>query len=123
MQLDQARGHHRQIGHHVGVAEESAEGAHGVGDAPAALHDLFIRGLGVEVPLPRVLEGHDLRGGFGFVVLFEEHVVVLAAVEGRIEIDEVNRLVLDVLAQDGQVVAVIEAVLIHGNSDFSVEGW
>ena len=34
MKFDQARGHHGEIGHHVAVAEEGAEGAHGVGDAP-----------------------------------------------------------------------------------------
>src|SRR6202521_5684200 len=43
----------------------------------------------------------------------EEHVVVLAAVEGRVEVDEVYRLVLDVLAQDFEVVAVMELVFLH----------
>jgi hypothetical protein len=51
-----------------------------------------------------------LRGGAGAVALGEEHVVVLAAVERRVEVDEVDGLVVDVLAQDGQVVAVIETV-------------
>src|ERR1039457_6330609 len=40
------------------------------------------------------------------VALGEEYVVVLPAVERRIEVDEVNRLILDVLAQDLQIVAV-----------------
>jgi len=34
------------------------------------------------------------------IVPGEEDVVVLAAVEGRVEVDEVNRLIPDVLAQD-----------------------
>jgi hypothetical protein len=54
-----------------------------------------------------------LGGGARAVALGEEHVVVLAAVEGRIEIDEVDRLVVDVLAQDSQVIAVIELVFLH----------
>jgi len=43
----------------------------------------------------------------------EEDAVVLAAVEGRVEVDEVDGPVLDVLAEDGEVVAVIELVLWH----------
>jgi len=43
----------------------------------------------------------------------EEDVVVLAAVEGRVDIDEIDGLVLDVLAKDGEVIAVIELVLLH----------
>ena len=47
-------------------------------------------------------------------ILFgEEDVVILAAVEGRVEIDEVDGFVLDVLVQDGEVVAVVETVLFH----------
>ena len=80
---------------------------------PAALDDFLVGALGVHVPLPGVFEGHDLRGGAGAVALGEEHVVVLAAVEGRVEVDEVDGLVLDVLAQDGEVIAVIETVLLH----------
>ncbi len=121
MKFDQARGHHGEVGHHVAVAEEGAEGAHGIGDAApstslragSALDDLLEGGLGVHVPLPGVFEGHDLGTGAGAIFFGEEDVVVLAAVEGRVEVDEVDGLVLDVLAEDGEVVAVIELVLLH----------
>jgi hypothetical protein len=46
--------------------------------------------------------------------LGEEDVVVLAAVEGRVEVDEVDGFVLDVLAEDAEIVAVIELVLLGG---------
>ena len=49
----------------------------------------------------------------GHTALGEEHVVVLAAVEGRVEVDEVDGFVLDVLAQDFEAVAVIELVFLH----------
>jgi len=63
---------------------------------------------------------HDLRGGAGAVALGEEDVVVLAAVEWGIEIDEVDGFVLNVLAEDDQVVAVIKTVLLHcGHSSAS----
>jgi hypothetical protein len=47
------------------------------------------------------------------VALSEEDVIVLTAVKRRVEVDEVNRLILDVPAQDLQIVAVIESVLFH----------
>jgi len=55
--------------------------------------------------------GHP--AGASAVLLGEEHVVVLAAVEGRVEVDEVYLLVVEVLAQDFEIVAVIELVFLH----------
>jgi hypothetical protein len=51
-----------------------------------------------------------LGGGAGAVFFGEEDVVVLAGVEGRVEVDEVDGLVGDVVAEDGEVVSVIELV-------------
>jgi hypothetical protein len=50
-------------------------------------------------------------------LLGEEDVVVLAGVEGRVEIDEAHRLVLDVALEDIEIVAVVELVFFgsHGN--------
>jgi hypothetical protein len=52
----------------------------------------------------------------GAVLFREEDVVVLAGVEGRVEIDEVHRLVLNVALEDFEVVTVIELVFFgsHG---------
>ena len=99
-ELDEARGHHGEIGHHVGVEEEGFEGAHGVGDASALLDDVLVGAHGVDVPLPCVLEGVNLGAGLGAVFFGEEDVVVLAGVEGRIEVDEIDGLVLDVALED-----------------------
>ena len=73
--------------------------------------------LGFDVPLPGVLEGVNLGAGLGAVLLGEEDVVVLAGVEGRVEIDEVHRLVLNVALEDIEIVAVVELVFLcsHGN--------
>ncbi len=62
-EFDEARGHHCQVRHHVGVEEECLEGAEGVGYASALLDDEFVGALGVDVPLPGVLEGVNLGGG------------------------------------------------------------
>jgi hypothetical protein len=88
------------------------EGAHGVGDAASALDDEFEGALGVDVPLPGVFEGVNLGAGLRAVFFGEEDVVVLPRVEGRVEIDEVDGLVLDVALEDFVVVAVVELVFL-----------
>ena len=67
-------------------------------------------GLGLPAPVPGVLEGGDLGGGFLAGALAEEDVVGGVGVEGRVQVDEVDGLVGDVLAEDVQVVAEVEAV-------------
>jgi hypothetical protein len=57
------------------------------------------------VPLPCVLEGFDLRGRWRPIVFPEQHVVILIALEGRIEVDKINRFVIDVPAQHVEVVS------------------
>jgi hypothetical protein len=76
------------------------------------LDDLFVGAGGFFVPLPGVLEGGDLGGGAAAVFFGEEDVVVLAGVEGRVEVDEVYGCVGDVFAQDLEVVAVVELVFV-----------
>ena len=113
--LDEAWGHHGEVGEHVGAAEEGAEGSHGFGYAATAFDDFLIGALGFEVPLPTVFEGGDLAGGAAAVLLGEEDVVVLTGVEGRVEVDEVDGLVGDVVAEDFEVVAVVELVFWVGH--------
>jgi hypothetical protein len=60
--------------------------------------------------MPRVLEGGDLRGRLLAFRTLEEDVVVRAGIEGRVQVDEVYRLLLDVVSEDAQVVAEVEAV-------------
>ena len=111
-------GHHGEVGEHVGASEEGTEGAHGVGDAASGFdgiasprfHYLVIGAGGFLVPLPGVFEGGDLGGRAGSVLFGEEDVVVLAGVEGRVELDEVYGGVGDVVAEDLEVVSVAELV-------------
>ena len=114
-EFDEARGHHGEIGHHVGVEEEGLEGAEGVGDTAALLDDGLVGALGVDVPLPCVLEGVDLRTGLGAVFFGEEDVVILAGVEGRIKVNEIDGLVFNVALEDLVVIAVVELVLFGGH--------
>jgi hypothetical protein len=114
-EFDEARGHHGEIGHHVGVEEEGFEGAEGVGYAATLLDDVLVGALGVDVPLPCVFKGVNLGAGLGAVFLGEEHVVVLAGVEGRVEVDEVYGLVLDITLEDFVVVAVVELVFLSSH--------
>ena len=67
-------------------------------------------GLRLPAPVPGVLEGGDLGGGFLAGAFAEEDVVGGVGVKGRVEVDEVNALVDDVAAEDFQVVPEIEAI-------------
>jgi len=60
--------------------------------------------------MPRVFKGVNLRGRLLAVALFEENVVVLVGLEGRVEVDEVYRFVPDVAAEDVEVIAVVEQI-------------
>jgi hypothetical protein len=48
------------------------------------------------------------------VFLGDEDVVILAGVEGRVEVDEIDRFVFAVKLEDFEVVAVIELVFFDG---------
>jgi hypothetical protein len=87
-------------GHHVGVR----------------LVQEFVKfALGLLVPMPGVLEGFNLRLAVVAARRFEEQVVVALGIERRVEIDEVNGFVRNVLAKDLEIVAVIELVHWRGS--------
>jgi|SRR5580698_8195807 hypothetical protein len=113
MQLHETWGHHREVRHHVTVAEERAEGSHRVGNSSASFHNFLICPLRVDVPFPSIFKRHDLSSSAGAVLLREKNVVVLTAVERRVEVDEVYRLIADIATKHIEVVAVIEFVVRH----------
>jgi hypothetical protein len=106
-QFDEARGHHRQVGHHVGVEEEGFEGTQCVGDAATRFNHFLVGASGVGVPLPSILEGMNLGARLRAVLLGEEDVVILAGVERRVKIDEIDGLVFDVAPENIEVISVI----------------
>ena len=57
--------------------------------------------------------GLRLRAGAFAGFFGEKDVVVLARIEGRVEVDEVDGLVGDVAAEDVEVVAVEELIFRH----------
>ena len=63
--------------------------------------------------MPGVLEGDELGVALAAGLVFEDDVVVPIRVEWRIEVNEINRLIRDVSAEDFQVVAVVEQVGIQ----------
>lgn len=64
--------------------------------------------------MPGVFEGDDLRFGGAPALLLEQHVVRAVGVERRVEVDQVDARVANVVAQDVKVVAVEEGVLVGG---------
>jgi len=107
-QFDEARGHRGEVGHHVVATQKGVEGLYHVGNFAGPLGHGVVGFLGLDVPMPGVLKGANLAGGVGAVLFMEEGVVVLGGVEGRVEINQVNRLVLDVTLENFEVVAVIK---------------
>jgi len=65
----------------------------------------------VHAPLPSTLDSHNLGKAFSAAFLFEQHVVGGAGVEGRVEIDQVNAGVFDVIAENFKVVAEVKLIL------------
>ena len=66
--------------------------------------------LGLHAPAPSVLEGGNLGRRLLAALLPEQHVVRCVGVERRVEIDQVDALVIH-LTEDVEVVAEIEPVL------------
>jgi len=110
-ELEQTQGYHGEVGEHVGGAEEVVEAFEAFGEAVVAGAEGFgVFGGGFEVLGPGVFEGFDLGVGLGAVFFGEEDVVVGVGIEGRVEVDEVDGFVVDVAAEDVEVVAVVEGV-------------
>ncbi len=111
MQLDQPDRHHRQIGHHVVVAEERAHrGEHVEGARPPAVHHLVKGILRRVVPVPAVFERFDLCVRFAARCSAEQDVVIGIRIERRIEIDEIDAVIRHMRAQHIQIVPVKQMV-------------
>ena len=115
VEFDEAGGHHDEVGADlVGAAEGFDEGGEDAGDAlRGAGEQLAIEGFGAAAPVPGVFEGGDLGFGIAPALVFEEDVVGAVGVEGRVEVDEVDGGVGEVIAEDGEVIAVEEGVGGH----------
>ena len=71
----------------------------------------MVGGFGFQPPVPGVVEGGDLRGRLFAALLAKQYVVSSVGVEGRVEVDQVDAFIGDVLAQDVEVVAEVEFVI------------
>ena len=111
VQLHQSCRHHHHIGHHLVLADELAQRPHHLPYVRRRMGDQSVISLlGRPVPVPGVLEGRDLRLRTLPTLLPEEHVVSPVRVKRRVEVDEVNRLIGHVLAQNRQVIAIEQCV-------------
>ena len=111
MQFQQAHRHHGEIGHHVVLFQKGANGAqHFGGFSVAAVHD-FVKGLfAMRGPVPGVLERLDLRLRLLAGRRLEQHVIGRVGIERRVEIDQIDALAANLLAQNFEIVTVIEPV-------------
>ena len=101
------------IGQYVIRPQQLPEGLHRLGHLAASLDRLFIRTRRCFIPMPGIPERLDLRSRLRAVFFLKQDVVGLVAIEGRVEINQVSTLVLDIAPENVQVVAVVQRVGIH----------
>src|SRR3972149_5096790 len=75
--------------------------------------DNLVVGGGRARPVPCVLEGLDLGSAGGACLFAEEDVVGAVGVERWVQVYQVDGVVRDVVAEDVQVIAVVEDVRLH----------
>ena len=131
VQFHQPGGHHHQIGHHLVRADEAAQRLDHLGHVQRRVLDQIMVGLlGGAVPVPGVLECGDLGLALLAALLLEQHVIRPVAVEGRVEVDQIDRGIGHIFAQNRQVVAVEQGIfmdrgrhgpIIDGNQAFQSE--
>ena len=110
MQIEEAGGHHQDVSHHLRPAQDPVEALDQVEEARVArVGPKVVEGR--LVPLPGVLEGHNLGGAVVALALLEQEVVFAGRVERWIEVDQICRLGRDVVAQLLEVVPEEEGVL------------
>ncbi len=61
-----------EVGHHVIAAQKGVKRLHHVGDLAGLLGDGVVGLLGLDVPMPGVLEGVNLAGGGGAVLFLKK---------------------------------------------------
>ncbi len=111
VQLQKPHGHHREICHHVVFLQKRPHRPqHFRRVGIARLHHLVKSLLGRLVSVPAIAKGFDLRLALVPVRRLEKHIIIRVGIERRIEIDEIDALVFDVLAQNGKVVAIKKRV-------------
>ena len=110
-QLDEAGGHHDEVGEHLVVVDELVECTqHGGYLGRGGLNKLVIGAFGGDTPVPGIIESLELGIGGLAAFVFEEDVIGAVGIERRVEVDEVYALSGNVFTQDGEVVAVVEGV-------------
>ncbi|HEY1770298.1 MAG TPA: hypothetical protein VGG02_08590 [Chthoniobacterales bacterium] len=70
--------------------------------------------LGLVGPMPGILERLDLRLARPSLRQLEKQVVIALRIKRRVEIDQIHRLIRDLLPQHLQVIPVVEPVHCRG---------
>ena len=108
----EADGHHYEIGHHLILADKAAKGFDHRRDFVARELEFAECFLGGGIPMPGVFESGYLRLGLDAGFVFEKNIVIPVRVKRRIEINEIDTGVGEIIPilQDFQVIAVVESV-------------
>ena len=111
VKFNEANGHHDEIGHHIVAAQERQQCLHQISQLTWPARDRFlVDRLRFQAPLPCILKGGNLRGGFLAALFLEKDVIVGVGVKGRIKVNQVNAGVRDVITKNTQIIAKVEFV-------------
>ena len=109
VKFDETDGHVGEVCHHLVGSDEGAQCGDHVGDLGRDMvggGEFLVDGFGVDVPMPGIFKGIYLGSGLVAGFVFEEDVVVAVGVERWVKVDEVDGFIGDVLAKDGEVIAI-----------------
>src|ERR1035437_3677914 len=82
--------------------------------------------LGLFAPMPAIFKGGDLRVAFVSLRRFKEHGIIALGIERGIEINEIDRFIRNVLAENIEIVAEIEFIQLSEPGFmglFGLMGW
>lgn len=120
VQFHQSHRHHAQISHHGIFADGRFHRLHQhMQLVVAALRNVHQRVVRTRPPLPGVVKGFDAGVGASARCALEQHIIGGVGIEGRVQIDKIDRLVLHMRAQHIQIVAIVKPVLhaAHPNAN------
>ncbi len=110
-----ATNHHAQVREHVAGSEHCLKRLEGVRHAcRPAFHSIQIGSGRSFVPLPSVSECLQLGSCKRTILLPKENVIRSVRIKRWVQIHQVNRLIVDLLAQYVEIVAMVQLVLPAG---------
>ncbi len=107
----EARSHHDKICHDIVLPDGVPESLHEFIDLWNGTNGRKIVPCGSRTcPIPRIAERFDLCGAFTAALFFEQDVIIAVRVKRRIEIDQIDAVIGNMIFEQFKVITKIESV-------------